>query len=91
MSSSWPACSFCVWSTCSRPSGRSLPGVKRIGSAQGDELDLLSAQLDLEPMTGLQSLLGGLDLADEQVGMELHLGGIAELTAQAIRCSQPRW
>jgi hypothetical protein len=33
-------------------------------------------------MTGLQSLLGGLDLAAEQVAVELHLGGVAERRAR---------
>ncbi len=46
------------------------------------ELDLLEAQLDLEPIAGLPTQLGGVGLADKQVAVELHLGGIAELPAR---------
>jgi len=54
-----------------------------LSSAQGDELDLLASQLDLELIAGLQAQLGGVGLADEQDAVELHLGGIAELPPQA--------
>ena len=53
-----------------------------LGSAQGDELDLLTAQPDLKLIAGLQAQLGGVSLADEQVAIELHLGVEAQAAAR---------
>ena len=36
----------------------------------------------LHPLKRLEAQLGGVGLADEQVAVELHLGGVAELTAR---------
>ena len=51
-------------------------------STQRDELDLLAAQLDLELIAGLQAQLGGIGLADQQIAVELHLGGKCEPPAK---------
>ena len=53
-----------------------------LSRAQGDELDLLAAQLDLELIAGFRAQLGGVGLAGEQVAVELELGGIAEAAAR---------
>ena len=53
-----------------------------LSRAQGDELDLLAAQLDLELIAGLQAQLGGAGLADEQVAVELDLGVEAQAAAR---------
>jgi hypothetical protein len=44
-----------------------------LGSAQGDELDLLTAELDLELIAGFQAQLGGVGLADHQVARGIHM------------------
>jgi hypothetical protein len=44
-----------------------------LGSPQGDELDLLAAQLDLELIARLQAQLCGVGLADEQVAVNCTL------------------
>ena len=49
--------------------------------AQGDELNLLATELDLELFAGLQAQLGCLGLAGHQVAVELELGGIDEAAA----------
>jgi len=62
-----------------------------LGSAQGDELDLLAAQPDLKFIAGLQAQLGGVSLADEQVAIELHLGVEAQAAARtALAATAPR-
>jgi len=50
-----------------------------LSRAQGDELDLLATQLDLELISGFQAQLGGVGLADEQVAVELDLGVEAQV------------
>ena len=49
-----------------------------LSSPQKAELDLLAAQLALELIAGLQAQLGGVDLADHQVAVELDLGRVAK-------------
>jgi len=53
-----------------------------LGSPQGNELDLLAAQLDLELIAGLKAKLSGTSLADEQVAVELDLGREAQAAAR---------
>ena len=53
-----------------------------LSHAQGNQLDLLAAQLDLELVAGFQAQLGGVGLADEQVAVELDLGVEAQAAAR---------
>jgi hypothetical protein len=53
-----------------------------LSRAQGDELDLLAAELDLELIAGFEAQLGGVGLAHHQVAVELDLGGEAEAAAR---------
>jgi len=63
--------SWCIWGSAEQAS-------LLLGSAQGDELDLLPTQLDLKLIARLQPQLGGVGLSDHQVAVELHLGGVAQ-------------
>jgi hypothetical protein len=47
----------------------------------GDQRDLLTAKLDLELIAGLEIKQGGVGLADQQIAVALHGGGVAELAA----------
>jgi len=53
-----------------------------VSGAQGDELDLLAAELDLELIAGFQAQLGGVGLAHHQVAVELDLGVEAQAAAR---------
>ena len=50
-------------------------------ASQGDQLDLLFAQLDLELIAGLEVEHGGVGLAHHEIAVELNLGGVAQLAA----------
>lgn len=52
-----------------------------VATANGHQADLLFAQLDLEFIARLEVERGGVGLTHQQVAVELHLGGIAELAA----------
>ena len=54
-------------------------------TAQGDQLGLLVAQLDLKGIAWLEIQQAGVDLANHQVAVELHLGGVADLAASAAQ------
>ena len=50
-------------------------------AAQGNQFDLLFAQLDLELIAWLEVEHGGVGLAHHEIAVELDLGGVAQLAA----------
>jgi hypothetical protein len=65
---------------------RSRCGVLLFRRAEGDELDLLSPQLDFKLIAGLQIEHGGVGLAHHQVAVELDLGHVAEACGHLCQC-----
>ena len=56
-----------------------------VGPTDGNELDLLAAQLDLKFIAGLEVEHGGVGLAHQQVAVELNFCGVAQLAATLAR------
>ena len=60
-----------------------------LSRAQGDELDLLATELDLELIAGFQAQLGGVGLADHQVARGIYMP-LLLLNANLIAMSQTK-
>jgi len=52
-----------------------------VGVAGGNETDLFLAELDLKHIAGLQTELGGVGVAHQQIAVALHRGHVAEAAA----------